>query len=109
MLFERCEKCGQVLVDPVNKIADRAQSAPKKYVDVPEAWFNTKCYTLLRLPEVENRPKFKDALIDLPKALKRWGHLTEGQYKFFCVIHNELTGSWPSRESVKEQEEPPPF
>lgn len=106
-MSDRCQSCGQPLPSQENQITvDR--TTPKKTVDVPEDWFNNRCFVLLRHPTLEEYPKFKEALIDLPKALKKWGKLTEGQYKFFCVIHQKLTGTWPSREDPAFTE-PPPF
>ncbi len=100
MSRDRCEACGQILPSQENKIAaDRA--TPKKLVDVPKEWFSNLCYVLLRHQDLPNHPGFKEALIDLPKALERYGKLTEGQYKFFGVIHQKLMGTWPSREEAK--------
>jgi len=70
----------------------------RKFVDVPEQWFTELCHTLSKMPDID--AKFSMALDTLPKDLRKWKKLTEGQWKFFGVIHNKLTGSWPSIPKV---------
>jgi hypothetical protein len=105
----KCKTCGQPLPNQENPITVALESKPPREFeeDLDPEWFNMKCYLLLRHPNVTE--EFKTALMDLPKALRRWGKLTKGQYKFFCVIHQKLTTTWPSRPKPGEIEEPIPF
>ncbi len=93
--MERCQTCGQEI-----KTAEAAASKQaKSYVNIASAEaFNELCHTLRRHPDCTDS-RFKGALEDFPKALKHFKQLTEGQWKFFSVIHNKLLGIWPPHPS----------
>ncbi len=103
-----CPTCGYPPPSQENKITVDRQKVREYEEDLDEQWFSEKCWMLLRHPALEDE-KFKAALVDFPKALKKYGHLTKGQYKFFGVIHSKLTGTWPSKPGDKVVDEPPPF
>ena len=73
-------------------------SFEKKYVDIPSpAAFRELCYVLLKHPKLSEHKDFKGPLEDFPKSVDKYGRLTEGQSKFFSVIHKALTGTWPPK------------
>lgn len=82
-----CPTCNQPMPDEKGRT----------YVSIPspEA-FRNLCNLLLTSPNCTDE-KFKLALKDLPQALARYNQLTTGQWKFFCVIHKNILGTWPSR------------
>ncbi len=92
-----CTTCGQEI---------RQSGPPPDRVFVKIAAKNKFSELCRTLRDMTEDVKFRAALYDLPKAVEKYGQLTEGQYKFFAVIHSKCTGGWPSREDF--QVEAPP-
>lgn len=93
----RCPTCGSSIEE--NQIQDdiALPTGQKKMVTLGSiAELNRLCYVMLRSPGQIDK-KFKGFLEDVPKTLERYGQLTEGQWKFFSVIHKELLGRWPPK------------
>jgi hypothetical protein len=90
-----CSQCGQEIRDssaPVERVYVKI-AAPIK--------FGALCRTLTTMIKDE---KFRAPLLDFPKALERYGQLTDGQWRFFAVIHSQCTGSWPSRDDFQVED-----
>ncbi len=108
MVSDLCPHCRQPLPSQENQITVDRQKVREFEEGLDEQWFSEKCWMLLRHPALEDE-RYKAALSDFPKALKKYGRLTKSQYKFFGIIHSKLTGTWPSKPGDKAVEEPPPF
>ncbi len=109
----KCNHCGQEI-----KSAEAAAHASlaagnpqpqtdRKYIDIP-AWsaFRDRCLMILASPNCTDT-KWRDALTDFPKTLARFSRLTEGQWKFFCVIHKNVLGAWPPNPEEFVLTDPP--
>lgn len=96
----KCEACGQ-------EVRPAGASAERVYVKIgAKDTFTAVCRTLRDMTADQ---KFKDALYDFPKTVEKYGQLTEGQWKFWAVIHNACTGNWPSRGDFLVETPPPTF
>lgn len=87
-MLHNCPSCGTPLPSPEVKVE-------RKFVELPN-WqaFRDTCMSLLASPSCTDE-KFRSALTDFPQALSRYQRLTEGQWKFFCVIYKSISGTWP--------------
>lgn len=90
-----CPTCGTAMDHIAAAPAPVSTHPERKYVKIyaPDA-FRNLCNLILTSPNCTDE-KFIGALQDFPVAVHKYGQLTEGQAKFFKVIHKTVLGTWP--------------
>lgn len=111
MSFFSCPHChGEIKVSAGNKegAPEKPQNGDRKFVKIPSSdVFRTLCFTLSKHPKARENEKFAKALEDFPRSLEKYKQFTEGQWKFFAVIHKEILGTWPKAEEISETAKDP--
>ena len=103
--MDTCKTCGQKLTASSELASARPNQVEIKAIDK----FAMLCDTLSKMDSLKGEPKMVDFLNDVPSKLRRYGgNLTEGQAKFFKVIHKTATGAWPNLEDFQKEDAPVP-
>jgi hypothetical protein len=95
-LVKRVERLEKIVLAGAKPSVNGGEPPP------PPPGFKSTCFVLARDPKV--KPEWIKFLTDA----QGFTRLSEKQWKFFAVIHKEVTGNWPPfKRDDKELSQPP--